>query len=195
MARYTFHYLVEPANAPYQLNCGFLTRAIYGRVPHGEGEMAAFEPAPAIDYSSDDEPDSEDDAVVPAAAPAAPPPAPVDGAEADPIDLYNPELWESVARFQWALKSDRLVAARAVATLIADIQADGELEGVRRAFRRLTGALVAAHPALAGADRRALVQLVALGNEMATAAAQSPDLFEFVKNELQPVNLAALLRI
>ena len=109
--------------------------------------------------------------------------------------LHDVGLWVSAARLQWAHKSDRLLRTRDLNTMLADIQSDGDLEKLRIAFQTLSAALIAAYPPLSVEDRSTILQLIALGKDMAIAAAQSPDLFAYVKNELQPINLAALLKI
>jgi hypothetical protein len=107
-------------------------------------------------------------------------------------DLGNDAHWRLAARLRWALRSDRAVGAREAARLVADLREDGDLEAVRGAYCRLAAALAAAYPAL-GTDLNALVQLAALGRDLANGAGQTPDIREYAKNELQPVDLAALL--
>jgi hypothetical protein len=198
MARYTFHYASDSPDDPYLLTCGRLTLAITDRFRGPE--------PPRLDYGGGDTPpayDSEDEdegagansgfgleglgvALDPAVQPT------LDPATAR-ADLACATYWVAAARFQWALRCDRTINARAVLALIADMQADGDLADVRLAFARLSAALAATYPVL-GTDRRTLFQLAALGNDMATAVGQSADLFAYVKNELQQVDLAALLR-
>ena len=112
---------------------------------------------------------------------------------AEVANLDDVELWGSAARLQWAMTSDRIITAQTTVALLAGLSAGGELDLVRRAVCTLTAALATTYPALACIDRQDLVQLVALGRGMATAVGESPDLFEFVKKELQVVDLAALL--
>lgn len=174
MARqlYVFHY--EGPQTEYSLNCGRLAQEIADRWqgPRGDADPPGFAGGGANPEVSDDD---DDDAVA--------------------ANLNDVELWGAVAQLQWVMSSDRAIDARAVTTLLADLTADGELDRIRLAVRRLVAALAAMYPTLARASRPALVQLVALGRDMATAAGESPDLFEFVKKELQAVNLAALLRV
>lgn len=179
MARqlYVFHY--EDPQTEYSLNCGRLAQEIADRwqgprgdVFYGHADPPGFAGGGADPEVSDDD---DDDAVA--------------------ANLNDVELWGAVAQLQWVMSSDRAIDARAVTTLLADLTADGELDRIRLAVRRLVAALAATYPTLARASRPALVQLVALGRDMATAAGESPDLFEFVKKELQAVNLAALLRV
>lgn len=196
MARYTFHFASDLSD-PYRLTCGRLAQTIADRFRDANpGQILhPFDPQGYEDTQDSDTESASDDegaAAVNPALPGAPPAAPEPG---DPANLHNASYWEAVRQFQWALKSDRTINARAVSALIADLQTDGLLEAARQAFRRLSAALVAAYPGLAEVEKRDVVQLVALGNEMAMAAAESPDLFAYVKNELQTVNLAALLRV
>ena len=196
MARqlYVFHY--QEPQAEYSLNCGRLAQEIADRWqgPRGVADPSGFAGGDAdppgfaggdadppgfagggADPEVSDDDDDDDDAVS--------------------ANLNDVELWGAVAQLQWVMSSDRAIDARAVTTLLADLTDDGELDRIRLAVRRLVAALAATYPTLARASRPALVQLVALGRDMATAAGESPDLFEFVKNELQAVNLAALLRV
>jgi len=179
MARQLYVHHYEDPQTEYSLNCGRLAQEIAdkwqgprGDVFGGDGEDADH----PLGYA---EPETSDD----------------DDEDAAATNLDDVELWALAARLQWAMTSDRPITARAVTALLADLGADGELDGVRLAVRRLVAALTAMYPTLARASRPALVQLVALGRDMATAAGESPDLFEFVKKELQAVNLAALLRV
>jgi len=189
MARFTFHYQAEGSEEPFRISCARLTQAISDRY------RAAAPAYPNAHGHEDDleEPlsDDEDPPVIPAVA--APPGDPA--AFGDPAAIHDADLWVAAMRLQWVLKSDRLITARDVAQLLAGVQADGELEAVRGAYRALANSLALVYPALAAEDRPTLLQIVALGSDMALAVAQAPDLLSYVKNELQPVNLAALLRV
>ena len=103
--------------------------------------------------------------------------------------------WEAVAALQWVIVSDHVITMRAMNDRLDALAANGLLDQVRQAFHELVAAISAKYPALARAGRPALVQLVALGRDMAIAAGDAPDFFEFVKKELQPVNLAAALLV
>jgi hypothetical protein len=108
-------------------------------------------------------------------------------------DLDDIGLWEAVAALQWVIVSDHVITMHAMNDLLAALAADGQLDGVRQAVYKLVAAISAKYPALARASRPALVQLVALGRDMAIAAGDAPDFFEFVKKELQTINLGAAL--
>lgn len=110
-------------------------------------------------------------------------------------DLDDVGLWGAVAALQWVIVSDHVITLHAMNNLVADLAADGRLYEVRQAIYKLVSAISAKYPALARASRPALVQLVALGRDMAIAAGDSPDFFKFVKKELQPVNLADALLV
>jgi hypothetical protein len=90
--------------------------------------------------------------------------------------------------------SDQIITARALALRLSDLT-EGERNHIRLSIRQLIAALTAVYPVLARAGRPTLVQLIALGRDMATSIGESPDLFEYVKKELQAVNLAAALRV
>jgi len=183
MARYTYHYSVETGAEPFRITCGSFAQMVTRRY---RDTIPAIPAAAYETSSSDDAPD---------AAPAGVADDAPDAALADPAALHDASLWAAVTRLRWALRSDRKITDYDVARFIADARADGEFEGVLRALRTLAASLVADYPVLAGEARDVVLQLVALGSEMANAAAQSPDLFLYVKNELQPVHLAALLNI
>lgn len=110
-------------------------------------------------------------------------------------DLDDVGLWGAIAALQWVIVSDHVITLHAMNDLVADLAADGRLYEVRQAIYKLVSAISAKYPALARASRPALVQLVALGRDMAIAAGDSPDFFKFVKKELQPVNLADALLV
>ncbi len=108
-------------------------------------------------------------------------------------DLDDVGLWGAVAALQWVIVSDHVITLHAMTDLLAALAADGQLDKVRQAVYKLVAAISAKYPALARASRPALVQLVALGRDMAIASGDAPDFFEFVKKELQAVNLGAAL--
>jgi hypothetical protein len=56
-------------------------------------------------------------------------------------------------------------------------------------------AIAAECPSLRQTPRATLAQLVAFGREAVFAGLESPDFFEFLKNELQDIDLAAALRV
>jgi hypothetical protein len=229
MARYIFHYPIEPNSEPFCLTCGRLAQAVADRFhvpgegphkplaaappevgPRGEAGPANLAPPagappsialalPAWPRDVGASPNEEARPIVAASGEdvARGPPALLERARAltrgppAEAELANADLWDAVRCLQWALRADRLIEPRAAAVLVGDLVDDR----VRRAFQRLVAALPAAHPALAKTDRRSLVQLVALGREFAIAAAEAPGLLAYVENELQPVDLLALLRV
>ena len=171
---YTYHF--EPAQHGFSLGCGRLAREIVElfHVPHGAGRAGIRPPSPG--RSSDDDTDGDDEKDTGA-------------------DLENAEMWAQISQLRWVIISDRPIDVMGVTTLLADLAIDGQLEAVRLAFRRAIDALINAYPTLARADRPTLAQLVALGRDMAISSGDSPDLFEFIKKELQPVDLADMLRV
>ena len=108
--------------------------------------------------------------------------------------LSDYQLWETVSLLRWVMASDRVISDQELAADLARLNT-GTITRIRLAVRRLIAALTAKYPALGRVGYPTLVQLIALGRDMATSAGESPDLFEFVKKELQGVNLAAVLRV
>jgi hypothetical protein len=124
----------------------------------------------------------------------------LDLAEKPPEDpagevLGNVLHWTHAALLRWGLRCERTINAAALAARLADLQAGGELEQVRLSVRRLVAAMRLIYPALAAEDGATLAQLVALGQEMAETCAVSEDIYAYVKNELQPVDLAGALQL
>ena len=102
--------------------------------------------------------------------------------------LQNMKLWADVAQLQWGLISDRVVDNTIK-------QKGEELSKIRRSMRTLIEAYKEVFPNLAGEDLSTLAQVIALGSEMSTEAGNSPDLMDFIKTELQPVDLALMLKL
>jgi hypothetical protein len=116
-------------------------------------------------------------------------------AEEEPGDaLFNAKHWENVRLLQWTLRSDGLITSAEAQRRIASLDRQGTLPRVKASMRSLVEALIAAYPSL-GEERAQLTQLVALGQELTVSAADASDLYEFVKKELQPVDLVALLKL
>lgn len=109
--------------------------------------------------------------------------------------LNDPNLWAGVARLQWRIVSDGIITLGGINTTLVGLMADGTLNDIRVSICRLIAALYSEYPALVGAGRPAITQLVALGRDMAISAGEFPDLFEFIQKEFQRVDLAVLLRI
>lgn len=107
--------------------------------------------------------------------------------------LSDVDCWEDVRQLRWSLSSDGQITMAVARTRIADLEQKGNLGRVRASVSRLVGALVAAYPALADESPAQLAHLVAQGRDLAISAAESPDLYEFVKKEQQPVDLVTLL--
>ena len=99
---------------------------------------------------------------------------------------------DCIAQLQWAFRSDRLIDEGAAADLVDNARLRGHLDQIREEVV----AKIDSHPALvAQVGLSTLVQIIALGSDMveAVSAAGGLDLLEFVKKELQPVDLAKLL--
>jgi len=178
--RLTFHYEVQQSDY-YTLNCGRLCLDILDRWRRQQEDNVVEDDENGDDAvgngdvgNGDNDDDDDEDAVI--------------------ANLDNFELWGAVARLQWAMVSDQIITARALALRLSDLT-EGERNHIRLSVRQLIAALTAAYPVLARAGRPTLVQLIALGRDMATSTGESPDLFEYVKKELQAVNLAAALRV
>jgi len=104
-------------------------------------------------------------------------------------------LWATVSQLQWTLRSDHTITEDDVRGRLSKMHCtdpDGAA-CLRQAFRALIAGLIEAYPDLAGEE--CVPQLVALGRDMAFAAAEGPGLLQYIKNELQPVCLPALLGI
>jgi hypothetical protein len=110
-------------------------------------------------------------------------------------DLKDSALWAAAGRLRWSLASEHTEDAGCLAVTLADLSAAGKLEDTRSALRRLIAAVAAECPRLRLEPQATLVQLVAFGREAVMTGIESPDFFEFLKNELQDVNLAAALRV
>lgn len=110
-------------------------------------------------------------------------------------DLRVGALWAAAERLQWALSSERAIDGDSVTATLAGLSAAGTLEDTRSAFCRLIAAVAVACPSLRQTPRATLAQLVAFGRGAVMAGLESPDFFEFLKNELQGVDLAAALRL
>jgi hypothetical protein len=121
-------------------------------------------------------------------APAGPP-------DKDAAAYEDDRLWAAAARLRWMMRSDRIIDAEEVAGLLAVLAAEGELNRARLAVRQLASALISRVPLLATSDWPSVVQLVALGRGLATAAGESPEFLEFVKKEFQAVDLADVLQV
>ena len=109
-------------------------------------------------------------------------------------DLKDGALWAAAGRLRWALSSELTVDGESVAATLAVFSA-AELEDTRLAFRRLIAAVASECPSLGPTPNATLAQLVAFGREAVLTGLESPDFFEFLKNELQDVDLAAALRV
>jgi hypothetical protein len=178
--RFTFYYEVQQSDY-YTLSCGRLCLDILDRWRRQQEDNVVEDDengddAVILDVGNGDvgDDDDDEDAVI--------------------ANLDNFELWGAVARLQWAMVSDQIITARALALRLSDLT-EGERNHIRLSIRQLIAALTAVYPVLARAGRPTLVQLIALGRDMATSIGESPDLFEYVKKELQAVNLAAALRV
>lgn len=188
MDRYVFHYAGAEETEPHEITCGRLTRNIIERYrahaapdsdndvddDNGGVDMDDHGGVDMDDHSDTDKADTDDDT-----------------ADSAFDDERN---WQAVAKLSWALKSDRTIRLLEVERTITALENDGSFKMIRSAFRHLADALVLKCPPLRLESRGVALQLVAIGKDMATAVIESPDLLSFVKNELQPVDLAVLLQ-
>jgi len=97
--------------------------------------------------------------------------------------------WSRVGKLQWALHSDWSLDENALAQKVADLRREGTFAPVKRAFLTLMHELLETYPILVALENNALMQLIALGKDMATTVGESPDMLTFVENEIQPVDL------
>lgn len=98
----------------------------------------------------------------------------------------DPALWAEIAKLQWSLRADGLIDDHLTQRRIADLN----LRAVAAAlFSRYT----ARHPHMLAHTRDTVIQVIALGEHMATSVAESADLMAYVKNEMQPIPLATYL--
>lgn len=109
-------------------------------------------------------------------------------------NIETPGLWESVGQLQWAMKDDRIISQNAATRLIRDLAQDGELPAIVQAFNVLKTSLRMRYGVLNRATDQEITQIVALGHDMAVVVGESSDMLEYVKNELQAVNLMQLLQ-
>jgi len=173
LPKYIFHYNVPPTE--FSLNCGHLLGDILGRRQDPPLNTVRREDPP--DGVSESEVSDEDDEDILIA------------------NLNDSQLWETVSLLRWGMATDRVISGQELAADLALLKI-GTISRIRSAVRQLIAALTAKYPALGRVGYPTLVQLIALGRDMATSAGESPDLLEFVKKEeLQAVNLAAALRV
>lgn len=93
----------------------------------------------------------------------------------------------------WALRVDKLIDADDMVETVNNLGEEGA-KLLRQALTVLRGSLDERAPVLvASCTESELLQIIALGPDMATAAAESDDVLQFVKNELQYVDLRTLL--
>ena len=162
---------------------------------HREVRQAAPKEDPGEDSEEDPEEDSEEDLEEVAAPPGRRVPAAAVLRKEDlrKEDLKDAALWGLVDKMQWALTCDRKITPKDARKLIQDLKQDGVLENIKMAFLRLSGAMMLEFPHLESLENSQLIQLVALGHELAIGVGGSPDLLLFAKKELQQTDLAALL--
>lgn len=172
---YVFHFAADSAS-PYRLTCGRLAQAILNH---------AHKAAPGTPLQVDE--------LGPLDPPAALPTIPAAAGNLAADALRDTDLWARAGSLQWTLLSDHALTGDELAWKVEALQAAGQLDAVRSAFRCLIAALVAAYPSLAALDIPELAQLVALGHGMATSAGQSDDFLSFVRSEVQLVDLAVWL--
>lgn len=111
------------------------------------------------------------------------------------LSAYGPSdgLWDGAAGLVWARRSEAVITQQDAERHLDRLREWGLLPGIREAFAALAESLEAAYPDLAAVGRPTLYQLIALGQTGARAALDTQAAFEAAKNELQPVDLAALL--
>lgn len=109
--------------------------------------------------------------------------------------IDNVELWSIVSLLQWRMRSDSIISNKQTSTIISKLDTDGNLGQVKKAIKILSKTILVAYPTIKDLDRPSLIQLIALGKDLAVASCQSSDLLEFVKKEFQTVNLMELLNI
>jgi hypothetical protein len=108
--------------------------------------------------------------------------------------IDNIELWSIVSLLQWKMRSDSIISNKQISTIISNLDTDGNLGQVKKAINILSKSILSTYPHI-DLDRPSLIQLIALGKELAIASCQSNDLLEFVKKEFQIVNLVELLNV
>jgi hypothetical protein len=91
------------------------------------------------------------------------------------------------------MRSDSIISNKQISTIISNLDTDGNLGQVKKAIKILSKSILSTFSI--DLDRPSLIQLIALGKELAIASCQSNDLLEFVKKEFQIVNLMELLNI
>jgi hypothetical protein len=101
----------------------------------------------------------------------------------------GPALWAEIAKLQWAFQSDAKIDDTEVRRRLASL----DLRAQRAAATWLFDQYTARYPHMLAHGREAITQIIALGNDMATAVADSADFMLYVKNEIQPVQLALYL--
>jgi hypothetical protein len=187
---FEFHFDGDPAP---RLNCTHLVQAIVGQyrpltLPRADENAGR--------HGSGGDSGSEEDAPrAGGGSPRAGGAAPLAWAPGNPADLGDASKWVAASHLQWGLASERTITAEGAARTLANLREAGEFDAARRAVCALAAGLAAAYPEIAGEARGTLLQIAALGHEMATALAQTPDLLMWAKSELQPVDLVSLLNV
>jgi hypothetical protein len=92
------------------------------------------------------------------------------------------------------MRSDSIISNKQISTIISNLDTDGNLGQVKKSINILSKSILRTYPHI-DLDRPSLIQLIALGKELAIASCQSNDLLEFIKKEFQIVNLMELLNI
>lgn len=178
-----FHYDIDDTNS-YAISCGRLTKNLLDNLRDVIAPAAAdINDEQAEESASGDESVNSDDSAdedIEAAAI-------VD--EADPAFLGDQAMWASAQLLRWTLSSDRVITATDLAALQRSDPA--RFKQARNACCALTNALKRVYPIAAGETTNTVLQLTALGYDMATTACQSQDLMIFVKTELQTLDLEA----
>lgn len=197
----------EPARPPHRVvhihasggtrvgPAGIMTRILaFRRRCIRSGEFADPEPGPdeESDSGSDSDAESGDEG---ARSPRGPPPRGAIEAAADlPATLAGREddAWAAAAFFGWAFADERVITATDVRELLAEL--DYPTRALVYRWFELLAAELAACPALAAAPQKDLFQLVALGREWCTFAADGGESLKYLQGRFQAVDLAAELR-